>query len=88
VLALRATQIELQAGLCDERNVPGLQIPQGVEQIEHRPAPAPEIRFLTPEEDQQLTDLAEDIAQQMLGPDWKERQEQRRAALNAKNVPQ
>ena len=32
----------------------------------------PEIRFLTPEEDQQLTDLAEDIAQQMLGPDWKE----------------
>src|SRR6516225_9150228 len=46
----------------------------------------PEIRFLTPEEDQQLTDLAEDIAQQMLGPDWKERQEQRRAALSAKNV--
>jgi len=36
----------------------------------------PEIRFLTPEEDRQLTDLAEDIAQQMLGPDWKERQEQ------------
>ena len=35
----------------------------------------PEIRFLTPEEDQQLTDLAEDIAQQMLGPDWKERQD-------------
>jgi hypothetical protein len=26
----------------------------------------PEIRFLTPQEDQQLTDLAEDIAQQML----------------------
>ena len=48
----------------------------------------PETRFLTPKEDQQLTDLAEDIAQQMLGPDWKERQEQRRAALNAKNVPQ
>jgi hypothetical protein len=39
---LRATQIELQAGLCDERNVPGLQILQGVEQIEHRPAPAGE----------------------------------------------
>jgi hypothetical protein len=40
----------------------------------------PEIRFLTPEEDQQLTDLAEDMAQRVLGPDWKERQEQRRAA--------
>jgi hypothetical protein len=49
----------------------------------------PEIRFLTPEEDQQLTDSAEDIAQQMLGPDWKERQEQRRAAsLSAKTVQQ
>ena len=35
----------------------------------------PEIRFLTPEEQQQLTDLAEDIAQKMLDPDWKERQE-------------
>ena len=44
----------------------------------------PEIRLLTPEENQQLTDLAEDIAQQMLGPDWKEQQEQRRAALNEK----
>jgi hypothetical protein len=33
----------------------------------------PEIRFLTPEENQQLTDLAEDIAQRVLGPDWKER---------------
>jgi hypothetical protein len=32
--------------------------------------------------------LAEDIAQQMLGPDWKERQEQRRAALSAKTVQQ
>jgi hypothetical protein len=48
----------------------------------------PEIRFLTPQENQQLTDLAEDIAQQMLGPDWKERQEQRRAALSAKTVQQ
>ena len=48
----------------------------------------PEIRFLTPEEDQQLTDLAEDVAQQILGPDWKERQEQRRAALSAKTVQQ
>jgi len=48
----------------------------------------PEIRFLTPEEDQQLTDLAEDIAQQMLGPDRKERQEQRRAALSEKSVQQ
>ena len=38
----------------------------------------PEIRFLTPEESQQLTDLAEDIAQRVLGPDWKERQEERR----------
>ena len=36
----------------------------------------PEIRFLKPEEDQQLTDLAEDVAEKMLGPDWKERQEQ------------
>ena len=35
----------------------------------------PEIRFLTPEEQQQLTDLAENIAQKMLDPDWKERQE-------------
>jgi hypothetical protein len=35
-------QIEPQAGLCDERNVPGLQILQGVEQIEHRPAPVGE----------------------------------------------
>jgi hypothetical protein len=48
----------------------------------------PEIRFLTPQENQQLTDLAEDIAQQMLGPDWKERQEQRRAALNEKIAKQ
>jgi len=48
----------------------------------------PEIRFLTSEEDQQLTDLAEDIAQQMLGLDWKERREQRRAALSAKTVQQ
>ena len=48
----------------------------------------PEIRFLTPQENQQLTDLAEDIARQMLGPDWKERQEQRRAALSAKTVQQ
>lgn len=45
-------------------------------------------RFLTPEENQDLTDLAEDIAQQMLGPDWKERQEQRRAALNEKIAKQ
>jgi hypothetical protein len=48
----------------------------------------PEIRLLTPEENQDLTDLAEDIAQKMLGPDWKERQEQRRAALNEKNAKQ
>ena len=48
----------------------------------------PEIRFLTPEEDQQLTDLAEDIAQQMLGLDWKERPEQRRAAVSEKSVQQ
>ena len=48
----------------------------------------PEIRLLTPEENQDLTDLAEDIAQQMLGPDWKERQEQRRAALNEKIAKQ
>ena len=48
----------------------------------------PEIRLLTPEENQQLTDLAEDIAQQILGPDWKERQEQRRAALSEKSVQQ
>src|SRR5208337_503428 len=42
----------------------------------------PEIRLLTPQENQLLTDLAEDIAQQILGPDWKERQEERRAAMN------
>lgn len=48
----------------------------------------PKIRFLTTQENQQLTDLAEDIAQQMLGPDWKEHQEQRRAALSAKTVQQ
>src|SRR4029077_14839950 len=33
----------------------------------------PEIRFLTPQENQQLTDLAKDNARQMLGPDWKEK---------------
>jgi hypothetical protein len=44
----------------------------------------PEIRFLTPEENQQLTNLAEDIAQKMLGPDWKECQEQRRATRSDK----
>jgi hypothetical protein len=49
----------------------------------------PEIRFLTPQENQQLTDLAEDIAQKMLGPDWKERQEERRSAsINAKAAQQ
>lgn len=50
----------------------------------------PEIRFLTPEEYQQLTDLAGDIAQEMLGPDWKEQQEQRRARqeLNEKAAQQ
>jgi hypothetical protein len=48
----------------------------------------PEIRLLTPQENQQLTDLAEDIAQKMLGPDWKERQEERRAALNEKIAKQ
>ena len=48
----------------------------------------PETRFLTPKEDQQLTDLAEDIAEKMLGPDWKERQEQRRAALSEESVQQ
>ena len=38
---------------------------------------------------QQLTDLAEDIAQKMLGPDWKERQEERRSAsINAKAAQQ
>ena len=49
----------------------------------------PEFRFLTPQENQQLTDLAEDIAQKMLGPDWKERQEERRAAsIRAKAAQQ
>jgi hypothetical protein len=49
----------------------------------------PEVRFLTSEENQQLTDLAEEIAQKMLGPDWKDRQEQRRAAsLNEKPAQQ
>ena len=49
----------------------------------------PEIRFLTPQENHQLTDLAEDIAQKMLGPDWKERQEERRSAsINAKAAQQ
>ena len=37
---LRATQIELQAGLSDQRDAPGLKILQRVEQIEHRAAPA------------------------------------------------
>jgi hypothetical protein len=40
----------------------------------------PEVRFLTSEENQELTDLAEEVARKMLGPDWKDRQEQRRAA--------
>ena len=48
----------------------------------------PETRFLTPEEDQQLTDLAEGIAEKILGLDWKERQEQRRAALSEDSVQQ
>jgi hypothetical protein len=48
----------------------------------------PEIRLLTPQENQQLTDLGEDVAQKMLGPDWKERQEERRAALNEKIAKQ
>jgi hypothetical protein len=48
----------------------------------------PEIRLLTPEENQQLTDLAEDVARQILGPDWKEQQEQRRTALNEKIAKQ
>ena len=49
----------------------------------------PEISFLTPQEYQELTDLAEDIAQKMLGPDWKERQEERRAAsIRAKAAQQ
>ena len=48
----------------------------------------PDIRLLTPEENQQLTDLAEDVARQILGPDWKEQQEQRRTALNEKNAKQ
>jgi len=48
----------------------------------------PETRFLTPEEDQQLTGLAEDIAEKILGLDWKERQEQRRAALSEDSVQQ
>jgi hypothetical protein len=46
----------------------------------------PEVRFLTSQEGQQLTDLAESIAQRMLGPDWKERQAQRQATPN-KNSP-
>ena len=48
----------------------------------------PEIRFLTPEENQQLTDLAEEIAEKMRGPNWKERQEERRATLSEKAVQQ
>jgi hypothetical protein len=46
----------------------------------------PEIRLLMPAEHQQLADLAEDIAKQMLGPDWKEKQEQRCAELSTKTV--
>jgi hypothetical protein len=40
----------------------------------------PEVRLLTPAENQKLTDLAEDIAQKILGPDWKERQAERKSA--------
>lgn len=54
----------------------------------HSKLKLPEMRFLTSEEGQLLTDLAEGIAQEMLGPDWKERQEQRRAALSEKSVQQ
>jgi hypothetical protein len=32
--------------------------------------------------------LVEDIAQKILGPDWKERQEEHRATLSAKTVEQ
>ena len=48
----------------------------------------PEIRFLTPEEQQQLIGLAEETIEKILGPDWKERQEQRRAALSEESVQQ
>jgi len=48
----------------------------------------PEIRFLTPEEQQQLIGLAEETIEKILGPDWKERQELRRAALSEKTVQQ
>ena len=48
----------------------------------------PEIRFLTPEEQQQLIGLAEETIEKILGSDWKERQELRRTALSEKTVQQ
>ena len=48
----------------------------------------PEIRFLTPEEEQQLLGLAEETIEKILGPEWKERQELRRTVLSEKIVQQ
>jgi len=49
----------------------------------------PRSDFSLLQENQQLTDLAEEVARKMLGPDWKDRQEQRRAAsLNEKPAQQ
>ena len=63
--ALRAAQIELQAGLGDERDVPRLQILQGVEQIEHRAAPAGQF---SDEDDIDLAGLGEREDLLALGP--------------------
>jgi hypothetical protein len=41
---------------------------------------APEIRELTPAEHQQMTDLIENMVQQALGSNWKERQAEPRIA--------
>jgi len=40
---LRTAEIELQAGLSNQRNVPSLQILEGMEEIQHRATPAGEL---------------------------------------------
>jgi hypothetical protein len=47
----------------------------------------PEIRLLTPAEQQQLTDLANNMAEEALGPDWKERQAARHSRRETQGRP-
>jgi hypothetical protein len=47
----------------------------------------PEVRELTLAEQEQLGALGEAMAQQALGPDWKERQEERRALAESDGAP-